>query len=144
MGRDMGGSIRLYARCRYPWFVVLGLKKRHAAPQVRESVSMVNKPARAANGPIPTRLREIRRAEHIATAKEFAELLGASSARYGNIESGSYKLSISVAHAVVDAVPGMTLDWLYCGREAGLAPPLRDRLLAAREEMASEARRLSR
>jgi DNA-binding XRE family transcriptional regulator len=86
----------------------------------------------------------MRRANDFATAARFAELLGASSARYGNIESGSYKLSIAVAHAIVEAVPGMTLDWLYYGREAGLAPPLRDRLLAAREEMAGEARRLSR
>jgi DNA-binding XRE family transcriptional regulator len=105
---------------------------------------MVNSPGRASNGEVPRRLRELRRAEGILTAAAFAQLLGATTARYGNIESGAYKLSIRVAHAVVDAVPGMTLDWLYYGREGGLEPPLRDRLLAAREEIASEARRLSR
>jgi hypothetical protein len=65
-------------------------------------------------------------------------------ARYGNIEAGAYKLSIAVANAIVEAVPGMTLDWLYYGRSGGLERSLRDRLVVAREEMAGEARRLSR
>jgi DNA-binding XRE family transcriptional regulator len=105
---------------------------------------MVNKPAKAANGPVPARLREVRGAERIPTAADFALLLGASPARYGNIESGAYKLSIAVAHAIVEAVPGMTLDWLYYGRTGGLERSLRDRLTAAREEIAGEARRLAR
>jgi DNA-binding XRE family transcriptional regulator len=105
---------------------------------------MVNSRGRASNGEVPRRLRELRRAEGIPTAVAFAERLGASSARYGNIEGGSYALSIMVAHAVVDAIPGMTLDWLYYGREGGLDLPLRDRLRAAKEEIASEARRLRR
>jgi DNA-binding XRE family transcriptional regulator len=105
---------------------------------------MVNKPAKASKGPVPTRLREIRRAERIPTAADFAQLLGATPARYGNIEAGAYKLSIAVANAIVEAVPGMTLDWLYYGRSGGLERSLRDRLVVAREEMAGEARRLSR
>jgi DNA-binding XRE family transcriptional regulator len=103
---------------------------------------MVNSRGRASYAEVPSRLRELRRAEDISTAAKFAKILRATPARYGNIESGSYKLSIKVAHAIVDAVPGMTLDWLYYGREGGLEPPLRDRLLAAREAIASEARRL--
>jgi len=105
---------------------------------------MVNSPGRASNGEVPRRLRELRRPECIPTAVAFAERLGATPARYGNIEAGSYKLSIKVAHAIVDAVQGVTLDWLYYGRESGLELPLLDRLRAAREEIASEARRLPR
>lgn len=105
---------------------------------------MVNSPGRASNGEVPRRLRELRRAERIPTAVAFAERLGATTSRYGNIEAGSYALSIKVAHALVDAIPGMTLDWLYYGREGGLDLSLRDRLRAAKKEIASEARRLPR
>ena len=103
---------------------------------------MVNSRGRASYAEVPSRLRELRRAQDILTAAAFAKILRAKPARYGNIESGSYELSIKVAHAIVEAVPGMTLDWLYYGRERGLEPLLRDRLLAAREAIASEARRL--
>jgi hypothetical protein len=105
---------------------------------------MVNSRGRASYAEVPTRLRELRRAERIPTAVAFAEILRARPARYGNIEAGSYNLSIKVAHAIVEAVSGMTLDWLYYGREVGLDVPLRDRLRAAREEIANEARRLPR
>jgi transcriptional regulator with XRE-family HTH domain len=103
---------------------------------------MVNSRARASYAEVPSRLRELRRAREIPTAAAFAEILDATPARYGNIEAGSHNLSIKVAHAIVDAVSGMTLDWLYYGREGGLDLPLRDSLRAAREEIASEARRL--
>jgi transcriptional regulator with XRE-family HTH domain len=88
---------------------------------------MVNKPSPAANQPIPKRLRALRGAEGIATAKEFAEKLGVSPNRYGNIEAGS-SLSIEIALLIVEAVPGVTLDWLYNGKEDGLTLSLRQRL----------------
>jgi hypothetical protein len=89
--------------------------------------AMVNKPSSGANLPVPTRLRALRRAEGYDTAKQFAEVLGVSANRYGNIEAGS-GLSIEIAQRIVASVPGCSLDWLYNGIENGLSVSLRQRL----------------
>ena len=94
---------------------------------------MVNKPSSAATQPIPRRLRQLRQAEGYETALAFAEALGISPARYGNIEAGS-NLSIEVAQLIVKLVPGMSLDWLYNGREEALPLALRQRLASAAED----------
>jgi transcriptional regulator with XRE-family HTH domain len=91
---------------------------------------MVNKPSPAASQPIPRRLRLLRLAEGYDTAAKFAEKLGISPARYGNIEAGS-NLSIEVAQLIVNVVPGISLDWLYNAREDGLSVSLRQRLASA-------------
>ncbi|MET4238560.1 helix-turn-helix transcriptional regulator [Bradyrhizobium sp. RT10b] len=88
---------------------------------------MVNKPASGANKPIPKRLRTLRIAEGYETALSFANHLGISPARYGNIEAGS-NLSIEVAQLIVKKVPGASLDWLYNGKEEALPLGLRQRL----------------
>jgi transcriptional regulator with XRE-family HTH domain len=96
--------------------------------------AMVNKPASSANQPIPRRLRLLRRAEGYETALAFAEALGISPARYGNVEAGS-NLSIEVAQLIVKIVPGMSLDWLYNGKEEALPLALRQRLTSAEAEV---------
>lgn len=88
---------------------------------------MVNKPSEAAGQPVPRRLRLLRQAEGYETAKDFAEVLGVTANRYGNIEAGS-GLSIDIAQRIVKAVPGCSLDWLYNGVENGLSVSLRQRL----------------
>lgn len=111
---------------------------------------MVNKPASGANKPIPKRLRTLRLAEGYETALSFAEFLGISPARYGNIEAGS-NLSIEVAQLIVKKVPGASLDWLYNGKEEALPLGLRQRLASAAEALptgnvrtvASKAKRAS-
>jgi len=96
---------------------------------------MVNKPSPAATQPIPRRLRLLRLAEGYETAAKFADVLGISPARYGNIEAGS-NLSIEVAQLIVQTVPGMSLDWLYNGVGNGLSVSLRQRLTSAEEQAA--------
>jgi len=86
---------------------------------------MVNKPASNSDLPIPKRLRAVRAIEGYETAKEFAEALGITPNRYGNIEAGSANLSYEVAMLIVDHVPGCSLDWLWRGEERGLTTAFR-------------------
>jgi transcriptional regulator with XRE-family HTH domain len=88
---------------------------------------MVNKPSSAANEPIPKRLRQLRQALNYEFAKDFADKLGVSHNRYGNIEAGS-NLSIEIAQLIVQKFPGMSLDWLYNGRPNGLSAEMRQAL----------------
>lgn len=88
---------------------------------------MAKKPAQGANQPVSQRLRALRQAEGYETALAFANKLGISPARYGNIEAGS-NLSIQVAQLIVEKVHGMSLDWLYNGKEEALPLALRRRL----------------
>jgi transcriptional regulator with XRE-family HTH domain len=69
----------------------------------------------------------LRFAEGYATAKEFADRLGVSPNRYGNVEAGA-SLSIDMAQKIVANVPGCSLDWLYNGVENGLSVSFRKRL----------------
>ena len=96
---------------------------------------MVNKASPAADQPIPSRLRALRKAEGFETAKAFAEMLDVTPNRYGNIEAGS-SLSIDIAQRIVKMVPGCSLDWLYNGVENGLSVSLRQRLLGDKGEKA--------
>jgi len=98
---------------------------------------MTNKPGAKSNDPIPQRLRAIRKAQGFEHAKEFAEFLGVSVERYGNIEAGSYELSKKIAFRIVEKVPGMTLDWLFLN---GLNPSLHQRLEFAVVQVAEEHR----
>jgi transcriptional regulator with XRE-family HTH domain len=86
-------------------------------------------------GPLPAneaaaqrkRLKQLWRTDGYATSAKFAKALGISPARLSNAENG-YPLSIEVARLIKNLIPGVTLDWLYDGDEAGLAVALRDRL----------------
>ena len=91
---------------------------------------MTNAPSARAGETIPRRLRLLRLAENCNSAKEFAQKLGVSQSRYGNIEAGS-SLSIQIAQSIIRVVPGCSLDWLYNGVENGLSVYLRERLRAA-------------
>jgi transcriptional regulator with XRE-family HTH domain len=88
--------------------------------------------ARAGNANEATarRLKIIRLAEGFMQSSDFARDIGLEPARLHNMESGRRPLTVSVAHAV-RARTGVTLDWLYHGCEAALAPELLDRLRAA-------------
>jgi hypothetical protein len=51
-------------------------------------------------------------------------------AQYSNFENG-YPLPRDAAISLVMLVPGLTTDWLFMGREAGLSVDLRRRLREA-------------
>jgi transcriptional regulator with XRE-family HTH domain len=101
---------------------------------------MVNKPGAKSNDPVPQRLRAIRKVQGFEDAKEFAEFLGVSGQRYGNIEAGSSELSKEIAFIIVEKVPGMTLDWLFLKSRDGLNPSLHERLEVAAVQVAEEHR----
>jgi transcriptional regulator with XRE-family HTH domain len=103
---------------------------------------MVNKPSPASNHPIPVRLRILRKAEGYDTARAFADFLGISPARYGNIEAG-HPLSIEVAQLIVSKVSGMSLDWLYNNVDLALPHSLRQRLMAAASDVTGNVRTTS-
>jgi transcriptional regulator with XRE-family HTH domain len=71
-------------------------------------LTLTNKPGAKSNDPTPQRLRAIRKAQGFETANSFAEFLGVSGQRYGNIESGEYELSKEIAFIIVDRVPGIS------------------------------------
>lgn len=73
------------------------------------------------------RLRQLRRAEGFTMASAFADKIGITASRLSNFEAGM-PLSIDAAKKIVAKVPGMSLDWLYFGREDALPLALRQRL----------------
>lgn len=79
------------------------------------------------NSPTAKRLRQLRRAEGYKLASTFAAKLGITAPRLSNFEAGM-PLSIDVAKRICANVPGVTLDWLYFGKEDGLPLALRQRL----------------
>jgi transcriptional regulator with XRE-family HTH domain len=86
-------------------------------------------------GPLPAneaaaqrkRLKQLWKTDGYTTSARFAEALGISAARLSNAENG-HPLSIEVARLIKNLIPGVTLDWLYDGDEAGLTVALRKRL----------------
>jgi hypothetical protein len=88
-------------------------------------------------GPLPSneaasqrkRLKLLWKANGYPTSASFAEALGISAGRLSNAENG-HPLSIEVARLIKNVVPGVTLDWLYDGDEAGLTVSLQRRLRA--------------
>lgn len=79
------------------------------------------------NSPTAKRLRQLRAAEGYRVAKTFAEHLGITQTRLSNMEAG-HPLSIDVAKKLTAKVPGLSLDWLYFGKEEALPLALRQRL----------------
>lgn len=69
--------------------------------------------------PHAVRLRVLRCAIFNEATGKFADRVGASPQRYGNMENG-FPLSLPVANKIRLLVPGVTLDWLYHGEERGV------------------------
>ena len=73
------------------------------------------------------RVRTVRLVQGYENFTEFAAAIGVGRSRLANIEGG-HKLTIDVAIALVKAVPGLTLDWLYFGKLDGLTVDLARRI----------------
>lgn len=69
------------------------------------------------------RLIALRTAWGYPQQKAFAHFLQVEPTRYANLE-GAAPLSREVALILVKKIPGLTLDWLYLGREDGLSGAL--------------------
>jgi hypothetical protein len=78
-------------------------------------------------------LRQLRLALGFETQSAMAAHLGMEAPRWNNLERG-YPLGMSAALLIVRKVPGLTIDWLVIGREAGLSVDLHQRLSAAAAE----------
>lgn len=98
------------------------------------------------NDAIARRLRILR--QHVAGNEQgsqirFASRIGIEYRRWNNFERG-YPLSRDMAVHLTRAIPGLTTDWLFLGREDGLATKLHRELAEAgkavilAEEEASE------
>ena len=80
-------------------------------------------------GQTARRLRLLRKVEGF-NSTEFATFLGLTGPQYSNYENG-VALSKNAAIAMVKKIPGLTLDWLFLGREDGLSVGLLRRLQEA-------------
>lgn len=89
--------------------------------------------------PTALRIRQLRQAEGFPTATAFANKIGITTSRLSNLENG-LPLSIDVAHKIVAKVHGVSLDWLYYGKEDALPKSVLQRLAAA-PETATKGRR---
>ena len=79
------------------------------------------------NKTVGRRLRHLRRSLNYQHANTFAHSLGISDNRWRNLENG-YPLGKEVAFLLVQKIPGLSLDWLYYGRNEGLSIRLGQRL----------------
>jgi hypothetical protein len=55
----------------------------------------------------------------------WAKMIGTSSPRWNNYEKGEHPLPRDMAIRLVYYVDGLTLDWIFLGREDGLDPELK-------------------
>lgn len=79
------------------------------------------------------RLRLLRKAEGGDNSTIWAKRMGMTLPQLSNYENG-VKLSRDAAILMCKRVPGLTMDWLFMGREEGLSVDLRRRLEAAAAE----------
>jgi transcriptional regulator with XRE-family HTH domain len=86
---------------------------------------------------VAKRLRLLRAAEGGHKSKVFALRMGFSGPQYSNYENG-VPLSKPAAIQLATRIPGLTIDWLYMGREEGLPVALRQRLHQAKEALEAE------
>src|SRR3954468_21913142 len=77
-------------------------------------------------------LRLLRKAEGFDNSSVWARRMGLTLPQLSNFENG-VPLSLNAAKSMVRRVPGLTLDWLFFGREEGLSFDLRGRLRKAEE-----------
>lgn len=62
---------------------------------------------------------------------EMARRLGFSTNRWNNYESGSQRITIIAVMKLVNAFPGVTMDWIYRGSPSGMSKEIWDRIQAA-------------
>jgi hypothetical protein len=91
-------------------------------------------PRRHESSATSVRLRAIRRVKGFATAKQMADTLGVHLGRYLSHES-TRPLSKEMAIAIVNKIPGLTLDYLFLGRTDGMPGVLARDLQAAEDEI---------
>jgi hypothetical protein len=96
----------MVARLQIPWHV----------PEMEPGTSKADIKHRLA-------LLKIALADRWATSKQIAEAIGIGYKNYNSVEK-SGALSTQIALALVQHVPGLTLDWLWRGREEGLSVDL--------------------
>jgi plasmid maintenance system antidote protein VapI len=91
---------------------------------------MANQKKTARDADVAVRLRLLRaviEGEETGAVTRFARRIGITVPRWSNFEGG-LPLSKDVAIRLVQQIPGLTLDWLYLGRRAGLSVELDQRL----------------
>jgi transcriptional regulator with XRE-family HTH domain len=84
------------------------------------------------------RLQAIRRLLGLGR-HELAQTLDIAAAHMAKHESAGVLLPVEVADKLADAVPGLTLDWLYRGRTEGIAMQLLLDVAANEEDAKAEA-----
>lgn|SRR5262249_7387191 len=99
----------------------------------------VRKMSGGRNNPVAKRLRHLRAVfSGDDNGARFAQRVGMSYTRWNNFENG-FPLSLEAAHLLVKAVPGLTLDYLFYGHDAGLSVALQRRLTGQFDEVEPEA-----
>lgn len=92
------------------------------------------------NDGVSRRLRTLRVLKAGDSQTAFAAMMGIEVKRWNNFEHGS-PLSKEVALILVRKVSGLTLDWLYLGKEDGLTTKLQRELSEAENGITDEQRR---
>lgn len=75
------------------------------------------------------RMRHLRAAMGNDNCRQFAARLGLSYHRWHNYESG-YPVTLEAALVMVEAIPGLTLDWIFRGTLEPMPDQLRAKLAA--------------
>lgn len=101
--------------------------------------TVVNKPSKASDQPLPRRLRALRRVLGYEHANNFARDLGVAPNAYGNVEAGS-SLSNKMMVAISRLCPDVTWEWLQFGEERFLTVDMRQKLRSAEAELVAETK----
>src|SRR5262249_801563 len=102
----------------------------------------VRKMSGGRNNPVAKRLRHLRAVfSGDDNGARLARRVGMSYPRWNNFENG-FPLSLEAAHLLVKAVPGLTLDYLFYGHDAGCRSRCSAALLASSTRL--NRRRLDR
>lgn len=91
---------------------------------------MAKTPAPTENSEVARRLVNLRLAVAGESQTAFAQHVGIETKRWNNFERG-LPLSKDAALILVRKIPGLTLDWLFLGVEAGLTLKLQRELAEA-------------
>ena len=100
------------------------------------SAEMAKAPETEFNKAVAARLRVLRYFVAGYSQTAFAAQIGVDVKRWNNFERG-LPLSKDVSFLLCQKVPGLTLDWLFFGKEDGLPSRLQRELVAAEIEVTS-------
>jgi hypothetical protein len=89
---------------------------------------------------VPARLVALRLAVSGESQTRFAAQIGLEVKRWNNFERGS-PLSKEAAIQLVQRIPGLTLDWLFLGKEDGLPVKLQRELAEVGKATIAEGKR---